>query len=95
VIVDVKVVVIDGDRLAREIEYWCVTAARPLVRLERPHLFLRHPDENDAFTGAEPCAVRPYELVLALAPFERDEGHVMIDSELLDRGDKAVVSRLK
>jgi hypothetical protein len=62
------------------------------VRLERPHLFLRHPDEHDAFTRGEPRAVRRHELVLALAPFECHQGDVTIVGQLLDGLDKAVMS---
>ena len=57
-IVDVEVVVVDGDRLAREVKHGRVAPARPFVRFERSHLLLRDADEHDALAGGEARAVR-------------------------------------
>jgi hypothetical protein len=94
-IVNVEVIVIDGDRLTREVEQRRVAAALPFVRFEGLHLFLRHPDEEDALPGREPSTVGRDELVLALASFERDERQMPRIGELLDRGHEAVVPWLQ
>src|SRR5216684_1815261 len=55
-ILHVKVVVIDGDRLPREIKNGRVATTLPFVRLEGSHLFLSDPDEDDALWGGKPRA---------------------------------------
>ena len=50
-IVYVEVIVVDGHRLPREFEHGGPAVALPFVRLERPHLLLRHADDHDPFAG--------------------------------------------
>jgi hypothetical protein len=94
-IVDVEVVVINGDGLARKIEHRRVAAALPLVRFEGAHLFLRDANHDDTFAGGEACAVRRHKGVLAVDAFERHERHVTIGSKRPDGGHKAVVAWLE
>jgi hypothetical protein len=94
-IVDVEIVVIDGDRLAGEIKYGGMAAARPFVRFEGPHLFLRHADQHDTVAAREACAVGRDKRVLAVNAFEGNKWHVSIGRESLDGGDQAIVSRLE
>src|SRR5437016_2597125 len=91
-ILHVKVVVIDGDRLPREIKNGRVATTLPFVRLEGSYLFLSDPDEDDALWGGKLRAVRRHEGVLTVAALERDEGNPMVLRELLDRGDQTIVS---
>src|SRR5438309_9927191 len=91
-ILHVKVVVIDGDRLPREIKNGRVATTLPFVLLEGSYLFLSDPDEDDALWGGKLRAVRRHEGVLTVAALERDEGNPMVLRELLDRGDQTIVS---
>jgi hypothetical protein len=89
-VLDVEVVVIDGDGLAREVERDATLRARTLVRLERPHLLLRHADHHDALSHRPPRAIVGDDVVLALAALERNQRHILPRRVGLDRADEAI-----
>jgi hypothetical protein len=66
--------------------------ALPFLRLEGPHLFLGHADDDDAFTSGESGAVFRHKGILTLAAFKRDDRNPMEIGERLDGGDEAIVS---
>jgi hypothetical protein len=89
-IVHVKVIVIDGDRLPRKIKHGRPALAP--VRFERPHLLLRNADEYDAFVGGESRAVFRHTLVLALTTLERHDLETLCCRKLLNGRDEAIVA---
>jgi hypothetical protein len=72
-----------------------VASARPFVRFEGPHLFLRRADQYNAFASPESSAVGRDKRVLAVNAFEGNKRHVPIGRKLLNGCDKAIVSRLE
>jgi hypothetical protein len=89
-VLDVEVVVIDGDRLPREVRRDAAVGARSLVRLERPHLFLRHADHDHAVGQRPTRAMLGDHVVFPLAPLERDQRDVLRGRVGLDRADESV-----
>ena len=73
-ILEVAVVVSDGDRLAREVKHGRPAAPLPCVRFKRSHFLLRHADEHDAFARGKPPAVGRHKLVFTFAPVEPTSG---------------------
>jgi hypothetical protein len=89
-ILDVEVVMIDGHPLPREVEGDATLRARSLVRLERPHLFLRHADHHHALGDRSTRPIVRHDVVFALTALEGDERHVLGRCVGFDRPDEAV-----
>ena len=94
-VLHVEVVMIDGDRLAREVEGDAALRARTLVRLERAHLLLRHADHDHPVVHRPARAIVGDHVVFALAALERDQRHVLRGRVGLDGADEAVQHRRK
>jgi len=92
-ILDIEVVMVDGHRLAREVEGDAAPRQAALVGFECSHLLLGHSNEDDALVAREGGPMRGGEGIFVLARFEHDERHGVIRGERLDRGDKAIVHR--
>jgi hypothetical protein len=93
VVVDVEVELIDGDRLAREVEGDGLTRPAAFVGFEGPHLFLRHAEDHDPLLGREAGAIAGHDGVLVLPRFELDLRNAVARDELVDGVDKAIVER--
>ena len=66
---------------------------RPLVRLECPHLFLRHADHDHAVGHRPTRAILGDHVVFPLAPLERDQRDVLRGRVGLDRRDQPIEHR--
>jgi hypothetical protein len=91
-IVDIEVIVVDGNRLPRKIEHGRPALALPAVCFEGPHLLLRDADEDDAVVGGESRAVFRHTLVLALAALERHDLETLRRRKRLNGRDEAIVA---
>src|SRR5215831_3223235 len=70
IVVDVEVVVIDGDRLSGEVERHAALRPTPFVGLERARFLLRDANDHDAFARRELRAIRRDDRVFVLARLE-------------------------
>jgi hypothetical protein len=92
-VLQVEVVVLDGNRLAREREVDGAGRRDVLGRFEGPLALLRHADEHHAFGGPELSALLRGHVVLTLAALELKDGHLLLLGEGGDGLDEAVVQR--
>src|SRR4029450_4668203 len=76
-VVDVEVVVIDRDGLARKVEGDLRPGPRALLRLERAHFLLRHANDDDALATCDAPAIVGDDVVLPLLRLKVDQGDAM------------------
>src|SRR5712691_3534562 len=93
-VLDVEVVVLHEDRLAREVEEGHMISTT-LAGLERPRPLLRHTDQDDAFATLETHAMSVGDVVLPLATLKMDQGNPIAPCQGFDGLDEAVVERPK
>ena len=92
---DIEVVVVDRNWLAREIEADLRARPRPFVRFERSHLLLGDTDEDHPFTPREARPVSRGDGVLVLARFKLEQWNLMARHELMHGGDEPLAHRLE
>ena len=81
---------IDGHRLPREVEGDAALRTRPLLRLERPHLFLRHADDDHAVGQRSASAIGRDHIVFARAALKGDERHRLRGRVGFDRAHEPI-----
>ena len=94
-VVDIEVVVVDGDRLARKLEADLRAWSRLFVRFERSHLLLGDTDEDHPFAPREARPVSRGDGVLVLARFKLQQWNLMARHELMHGGDEPLAHRLE
>jgi len=93
-IVDVEVVLIDRDPLARELEADLDAGTRLLMGFfKRAHLLLRDAEHDDALASREARAMGGGDRIFVLPGFEVHDGNRVARDKLLNGGDEAVVHR--
>ena len=94
-ILDVEVVLIDRDPLARELEADLDAGACLLLGFERAHLLLCDAEHDDALVGREVGAVGRGDRIFVLTGLKVHDRNRVPCHKLLDRGDEAVVHGLE
>src|SRR6266568_721317 len=93
-VLDIEVVVLHENRLAREVEERHMIPAA-LAGPERPRPLLRHHDQDDAFATLETHAMSVGDVVLPLATLKMDQGNPIAPCQGFDGLGEAVVERPK
>lgn len=82
-VVEIEVIVVDGNRLARELETHLGAWPRLFVRFERTHFLLSDAQDHDAFTAREACPIFRHDRVFVLARFEGHDRNLVLGRELV------------